>query len=141
MSYDLAVFDPRDELRDPSTFRSWYVQRVKWEGIVHFDEAPKSTDLLQAWFRDMAEIFPPMNGLRRPPFEDTERWNWVADYSFTTDLIHVGFLSAQQKLAYDSVYRLAARHRVGFYDVSGSPGEVWFPTRAGGLEVVHAAGH
>ncbi len=137
MSYDLAVFDPRDDLRDPSTFSNWYDARTKWHGDVYFDEAPISTSSLQAWLQDMLKIFPPMNGPRRPSFEDAERWDWVADYAITSDLIYIAFSSSRAGLVYDTVYRLAAKHGVGFYDVGESPGEVWFPRPGGGLELVY----
>jgi len=138
MSYDLAVFDPRDDLRDPTAFSKWYRARTSWEGEVHFDEAPNSTASLQAWLQEMLELFPPMNGTRRPSFEDAERWDRAADYAIAPDLIYVSFSSAKAGFVYDTVYRLAAKYGVGFYNVSDSQGEVWFPRPEGGLESLFA---
>jgi hypothetical protein len=135
VSYDLAVFDPREDLRDPAAFSRWYRTCTKWKGEVHFDEAPKSTPSLQAWLKEMLETYPPMNGPQRPSFEDAERWDRAADYAITADLIFVAFPSARVGSVYDNAHRLAAKYGVGFYNVSASPGEIWFPRPGGGLEV------
>jgi hypothetical protein len=83
----------------------------------------------------MLDTFPPMDGSRRPPFEDSERCDWIADYSIT----QVGFVPARARIAYETAYALASKHGVGFYNVSGNPGEVWFPVAGGGLDVMHSA--
>jgi hypothetical protein len=136
VSYDLAVFDPRDDLRDPTAFATWYRTRTKWEGEVHFDEAPSSTPSLQAWLKEMLETYPPINGPRRPSFDDVERWDRAADYAITSDLIFVAFPSAGLGSVHDTAYRLAAKYGVGFYHVSASPGEISFPRAGGGLELL-----
>jgi hypothetical protein len=132
MSYDLAVFDPREELRDRSAFLTWFDGRTSWsEGLDYF--APgNATPALQAWYREMVGIFPPLNGPDRPTNMELCR----ADYGIGPDLIYVGFTKTAGGLAYDTMFRLAAKHRVGFFDVSGNAA-VWFPKADGRLQMLH----
>jgi hypothetical protein len=83
MSYDLAVFDPRNELRERSEFLTWYDGRTGWsDGLDYFDPG-NATPSLQAWYREMIGTFPPLNGPDRPA--DLEQC--TADYSIGTDII------------------------------------------------------
>jgi hypothetical protein len=66
MSYDLAVFDPRKELRERSAFLKWYHERTSWsDGLDYFDPG-NATPAMQAWYRDLISTFPPLNGPDRP---------------------------------------------------------------------------
>ena len=39
-------------------------------------------------------------------------------------------------LAYDTMFRLASRHSLGFFDANGN-GALWFPKSDGQLEMLH----
>jgi len=132
MSYDLAVFDPREELRERSSFLTWFHGRTSWsDGLDYFDPG-NATPALQAWYREIVGTFPPLNGPDRP--ENMELCK--ADYGIGPDLIYVGFTKTAGGLAYETMFRLAAKHSVGFFDVSGN-GAVWFPKTDGNLEMLH----
>lgn len=137
MSYDLAVFDPRTELRDRKTFLKWYRSRTRWLDGLDYNEPANATLPLRAWFQDMIAVFPPLNGPLRPPLEDEDRRAWAVDYSICADLIYMAFPPSKGFFAYERVTALAAKHAVGFFDVSGD-GSAWFPGPAGGLELLHA---
>lgn len=136
MSYDLAVFDPKPELRDRASFMSWYDARTAWADGLDYNEPLNASLALQAWFREMTETFPPLNGRLRPP--DFASSEWTADYSIARDLICVAFPSSKGGPAYEMTRRLAATHRVGFFDASGDGG-AWFPSSHGTLELAHAS--
>jgi hypothetical protein len=48
----------------------------------------------------------------------------------------VGFTGSMSALAYDTMFRLASQHGLGFFDASGN-GAVWFPKSDGQLEMLH----
>jgi hypothetical protein len=137
MSYDLAVFEPSPALRDRGSFMEWYESRTEWEDGLDYQQPSNATARLQAWYRDMIQTFPPMNGPDSPPMEDAARWEWAMDYSIGSDIIYVGFSWSRAELAYERTKELAAKHVVGFFDASGSEGAAWFPSAGGALEVVH----
>ena len=136
MSYDLAVVDPRPELRDRPTFMAWYDAGIEWADWLDYNDPSNASPALQHWFREMISTFPPMNGPLRPvDFADDE---WTADYSIARDLIVIAFPSSKGKHAYEVTRRLAGKHRVGFFDASGNAG-AWFPGAGETLELAHAS--
>ena len=38
MSYDLVVFEPREELRERSTFLNWYDSRTDWKDTLDYSD-------------------------------------------------------------------------------------------------------
>ena len=132
MSYDLAVFEPRDELRDRSVFLSWYHSRTEWKDGLNYSDSGNATSGLQAWYRETIGIFPPLNGPDRPADMD----QYAADYSVGTDIIYVAFSGSRGALAYDTMVRLVAKYAIGFFDASGDAA-VWFPKSNGQLEMLH----
>lgn len=140
MSYDLAVFDPRPELRDARQFRSWYEQSTEWSGELDYDSPEKLTPGLKRWFEEMAVAFPPLNGPLAYEGDDEGVRSAQADYTLGRDIIYAAFGWSKADEAYEACLRLAEKHGVGFLDVSGEQGAAWFPDASGALQVVHAAG-
>lgn len=136
MSYDLAVFDPKLELRDRAAFMDWYDLRTAWPDGMDYNQPSNATAALQGWFREMIETFPPLNGSLRPA--DFANNEWTADYSIATDIIYIAFPSDKAGPAYELTRRLAAKHLVGFFDASGDGG-AWFPTANGSLNLTHTS--
>lgn len=136
MSYDLAVFDPRSELRGRAAFIDWYESRTMWADGLDYNEPSNASASLQAWFREAIEIFPPLNGRLRPA--DFASNEWTADYAIGADIIFIAFPSEKAGPAYELTRRLAAKHGLGFFDASGNAG-AWFPAANGYLELVHIA--
>ena len=141
MSYDLAVFDPREELKSRSAFAAWYDGTEEYGADGSYDDDKQTTPALQRWFHDMREHFIPRSGPYGPKgleCADIERaLNRSADYNFGPDLIYVSFLWSQTEAAYELCFSLAAKHGVGFIDASGDEGAVWFPGMSGSLVKVH----
>jgi hypothetical protein len=139
MSYDLAVFDPRQELRDRAEFEAWYDSTEEDEYTADYSDPGQATPSLQAWFHEMREHFVPLNGPYSPHATSDPRLEKAGDYSIGPDLIYVAFSWSQVEEAYELCFRLAQKHCVGFLDASGAEGAAWFPTPDGTLERVHIA--
>jgi hypothetical protein len=77
----------------------------------------------------MIQTFPALNG---PDSDATENSafepGYMTDYCFASNAIYVAFAWSIQEEAYRQVLMCAAKHRVGFFDVSASDGAVWLPT-------------
>lgn len=139
MSYDLAVFDPRDELRDRTNFDGWYDARIEWDDGLDYNNPANASTRLQAWFHDIRKTFEPMNGpLSRNEAGEQEE-DRLADYVIAQDIIYIAFSWSDAELAHAKVKELAAKHAVGFLDASSMDGAAWFPASSGTLELVHTA--
>jgi hypothetical protein len=137
MSYDLAVFDPRDELKDRRAFDRWYDATEEYGEDGSYNDHTQPTPALQSWFHEMREHFVPRNGPFSLASIDDPRNAKSADYDFGPDLIYVCFSWSQAEEAYELCFALAAKHGVAFLDASGSGGAAWFPGPTGKLEKVH----
>lgn len=124
MSYDLMVFEKTKTPKTKVEFIEWYRTQTKWnEG--HDYQNPIVTSLsLQNWYMDMKKTFPPMNGLDAPTDEqlenDEELEDYLTDYSIGKDMIYAEFTWSQADSAYELTLKLAQKHGVGFFDVSGN---------------------
>jgi hypothetical protein len=135
VSYDLAVFDPLAAPRERSEFLEWYDAEIEKEEPQEYHDDPL-TPALRGWFFEMIEEFPPLNGphaLSPPRGDGTE-----ADYSIGNHLIYIAFVWSAVDRAYETASRLAAKHGVGFFDVSSEKGSVWLPMSAGQLVLEHS---
>jgi hypothetical protein len=134
MSYDLMVFDPEAPPPDRDGFMDWYRQQTKWEEGHRYDNPEVSTPELRAWFHEMITHFPAMNG----PFASDDVDNpKVTDYSVGRSVIYAGFAWSQAEEAFRTMFSLAEKHRVGFFDVSASDGGVWMPDSEGHYTCAH----
>jgi hypothetical protein len=135
MSYDLMVFEPAAAPRERGDFIDWYERQTEWSEGHSYDDPTVSSPKLRAWFMEMMEQFPPMNGpLSR---RDLPQWSdaTITDYSVGKNVIYAAFAGSVGEKAYALMFELAQKHGVGFYDVSGD-GEVWLPVK-GKFVVAH----
>jgi hypothetical protein len=132
MSYDLMVFAPDAAPAKRPDFLDWYDEQTEWDGDVAYDDPAVAAPALQAFYADLAAEFPPMNG-------DGAEAEGAADYTITPALIYMNFVDWDRvDAAWETVHRIAAKHELGFFDVSSDLGEVWLPDRKGGLRIAHA---
>lgn len=126
MSYDLAVFDPQAAPREKAAFRAWFDQQVNWSDTQDHDDPAHCAPALRAWMLDMiGEGFLAMNGPHAAADDaDTSR---MTGYSISTSLIYADFPWSEVEAAYETVFRLAQKHHLGFFDVSSDDGKVWLP--------------
>ncbi len=140
MSYDLMVFEPDAAPRDRDAYMAWYHQVTQWKEGHSYDDPAISSPNLQVWYRDMIPSFPAMSGPDRisegDPRFDTD---CLTDYSCASNAIYVCFAWSLAGAAYERTLKLAAKHRVGFFDVSATDGAVWLP-KNGRYGIVHGGG-
>ncbi len=138
MSYDLFVFEPDVAPKERDAFLAWFEEIVEGDS----SDAPAfTTPRLQAWYRDMIGRFPPMNGPDAPSDDDAAFDSpMITGYQFASAAIYLDFRWSVAREAYDQVLNLAAKHDVGFFDVSGDDGAVWLPSANGGYSVAHGGG-
>lgn len=136
MSYDLMVFDPKAAPPNRAGFMSWYRQQTKWDEGHRYDDPDISTPELRAWFLDMIPRYPMMNG----PYATEDDTSRATDYSIGRSVIYAGFAWSESGPAHETAFRLAQKHRVGFFDVSVGHGGVWIPAADGQYTCLHGQG-
>jgi hypothetical protein len=134
MSYDLMVFDPQSAPLEREKFMAWYRKQTEWSEGHKYDDPEVTTPELRAWFMEIIQHFPAMDGPYRSEDLDAEE---MSDYSIGRSLIYAGFSWEYAEAAYDAVFRIAEKHRVGFFDVSADEGGVWVPQQDGSLVCIH----
>jgi hypothetical protein len=132
MSYDLMVFAPDAAPAKRPAFLDWYDEQTDWDDDLACDDPAVAAPALQAFYADLAAEFPPI------PSDGTDA-DGAADYTITPALIYINFVDWDRvDAAWEAVHRLAAKHELGFFDVSSDLAEVWLPDRKGGLRVAHS---
>ena len=123
MSYDLMVFDAEAAPGARQPFLTWFEQQTEWSEDHGYDDPAVSSPRLRAWFLEMIQRFPAMNG---PYASDDVDDPSVTDYSVGRSVIYISFAWSEAEKAYEATSSLARRHGLGFFDVSGE-GTVWIP--------------
>jgi hypothetical protein len=124
MSYDLMVFEESVAPNKKDDFMLWYSEQVKWKEKHNYQDYSVTSKALQNWFMEMIETFPPMNG----PLASDDDDDKITDYCIGKNVIYAAFAWSVQKEAYKKMRELAAKHMVGFFDVSAENGEILFPS-------------
>ena len=62
MSYDMMVFEASAAPREATAFIAWFEKQTQWNERHEYDDPAVSSPALQAWFTEMAQDFPPLNG-------------------------------------------------------------------------------
>ena len=83
-------------------------------------------------------FFPPLNGVFAKK-ELPEDESTAADYSLGTQMIYIAFAWSKAELAYQTTLDLAAKHDLGFFNISSQDEEVWLPAE-GRLILAHQRG-
>jgi len=132
MSYDLMVFDPAAApAKKRGPFLDWYDQQAEWGEDHSYDDPAVSSAPLQAFYADIAALFPAMSA------GDEDKEGPGTDYTIGAALIYMSFEWDKIDQAHDTVFRLAAQHKLGFFDVSSDLAETWLPDGKGGLFIAH----
>lgn len=132
MSYDLMVFDPAAAPREASAFEEWYDVQTQWGEGHSYDDSGVASPELRAWYDEIRETFPAMNGpdatWREDLPNDSPLWDdpRVTDYSVGRHAIYAAFAWSVAEQAREAVVKLAEKHQVGFFDASGD-GRIIFP--------------
>ncbi len=120
------VFEPEAAPKQHEEFIAWCTEQTESvEGTADGDPSMTS-ERLRNWFSEIIATFPPLNG----PFagaelpEDEAR---ATDYEIRKESIYLCFRWSKMAMAYQTVFDLAAKHGVGFFNASSDNGEVWLP--------------
>ena len=132
------VFEPDAVPRGHAEFVDWCLQRTRWSEDHGYDDPTLSSEHLRAWFVDMIQIFPPMNGpfAKEQPLQDEAS---STDYAIGADFIYSSFAWSKAEAAYMTVARLAEKHKLGLFNASSSGEEVWVP-EDGRMTLAHDKG-
>ena len=134
MSYDLMVFAADAAPAQRGAFLDWYGEQTDWEEDQAYDNPAVSAPALQAFFAGISAEFPA--ALVEADQSDDETGT---EYTIGPSLIYMSFLDWDKiDHAHEAVFRLAAKHALGFFDVSSDLAEVWLPDRKGGLRIAHS---
>jgi hypothetical protein len=134
MSYDLMVFAPEAAPAKRGAFLGWYEQQTEWKEDHGYDDPSVSAASLQAFYAELAAEFPATQPEAGQPEQESG-----TDYTIGQSLIYMSFLDWDKiDEAHDRVFRLAAKHALGFFDVSSDLAEVWLPDNKAGLRVAHS---
>lgn len=109
-------------------FLDWYDQQAEWDEGHGYDDPAVSSPALRAFHADIVHAFPPQQEDDGPG----------TDYTVGKSVIYMTFEWDNVDSAHDAVFRLAARHGLGFFDVSSDLAETWLPDAKGGLYIAHS---
>ena len=125
------VFDPSAAPATYKAFLDWFQSHSTIEEELPPSDDPKSlTPALQAWFAEMIQNFPPLNGpLATGDVDDPK----VTDYGLGRTYVYACFGYSQAIAAYKKMFKLAEKHRVGFFNVASTEADVWLPGPLGRL--------
>lgn len=124
MSYDLMVFDPATAPRDRASFLAWNEKQSEWQESHGYNDPEIPSPALKRWFQEIIKTFPPMNGpLAGEDVDDPK----TTDYYLGRSVIYGAFVWSEAEAAYKHVKELATKYGVGFFDVSGEDGDIWWP--------------
>lgn len=129
MSYDLMVFAAdAAPAKKRGAFLEWYDQQAEWGEEHGYDDPAVSSPELRAFYLELAESFPAQLEDEGPG----------TDYTIGKAVTYMTFEWDRVDEAYEAVFRLAAKHRLGFFDVSSDLAETWLPDGKGGLYIAHS---
>lgn len=124
------VFAPEAAPSKRAAFLDWYDQQTDWDDEFAGDDPAIATPGLQEFFAEMVQSFAALDD----PSDDEAG----TDYTIGESLIYMNFAWDAVDQAYETVFRLAAKHRLGFFDVSSDIAEAWLPDSKGGLRIAHS---
>lgn len=62
MSYDLMLFNPEATPKSHRAFLDWYTNAMEADDGICFMDPAIATGALRAWYADMIQLFPNLNG-------------------------------------------------------------------------------
>jgi hypothetical protein len=129
MSYDLMVFAPdAAPAKKRAPFLDWYDQQAEWDEGHGYDNPAVCGQALRAFHADIVQAFPAQQEDDGPG----------TDYTIGKSVIYMTFEWDNVDSAHEAVFRLAAKHGLGFFDVSSDLAETWLPDAKGGLYIAHS---
>ena len=133
MSYDLFAFDPSAAPRDRKGLLQWLGALQEDNGEPPSDDLESLTPPLRAWFREVMEVFPSLNGPHSTENYDDPK---ATDYELNRDYVVACLAYSQANVAFSHMKELAEKHHLGFFNISSPTGELWLPSPDGKHEQI-----
>jgi len=134
MSFDLLIFEKEHAPINREPFLEWYGEQMDWKEDHTYGDPAVATRSLQAWLFEMFQTFPATNGA----ISQNGNVLMSGDYSIRRSTIYASFAWSMADHAYETAFQLAAKHGVGFFNVSSDQGEVWLSDENMGLSLAHS---
>lgn len=128
------VFDPAQPPTYRAGFMEWYAQQTEWGEDHGYNDPEVCTPNLRSWFHELRQDYPAMNGPFASDDVDDPR---LTDFCIGRSVIYATFAWSEASRARRKVFDAAAKHGLGFFDVSADDGGVWVPNASGDYECVH----
>ena len=141
MSYDLTVFQPDAVPRTRKEFMAWFEKQSEWSEDHSYDDPGICSPDMQAWFREMIQTFPAIDGPFATDDEEIEDNAYVTDYCIGKDIIYVGFGWSVAEDAYKKMKATAEKYNLGFFDTSADDGDILFPDGSGKNQPIDRPGN
>jgi hypothetical protein len=120
MSFDLTVFDKAKAPDFFEDFLNWKVMGWDYREDSDYDSIEGTAPKLTAWFMEMKETFPPLNGPYSPcddeAFKSDDSEKHLTDYSIGSDVIYGAFGWSVAEEAAQLAEKLAGKHDVGLFN-------------------------
>jgi hypothetical protein len=120
MSYDILAFTPN--VVTDENFLAWWGKQATWSEHHPYDDPTATTPALEAFYEELAQLFPPMNGTDAPTNveleNDPDLESRLADYSIGSDLVYASFAWTAAETAKRVFIAAATKHRVAVALVS-----------------------
>ena len=119
MSFDLLLFDKEKAPKSFDAFGAWQNTQTDWRADYDYNTPDGTAPALAAWFMEMKEIFPPLNGPFAPGDEalaDDRIEKRLTDYSLGEHIIYAAFGWPVCEEACALAQKLAHKHGIGFYN-------------------------
>lgn len=120
MTYDMLAFAP-DSVTD-ADFPVWWESQSAWSEDHSYDDAAVTTPSLRAFYKELIQTFPPMNGPDSPMIEeidaDPDLEVRLTDYSIGASVVYGAFAWSQDSQARALFTSLASKHGVAVALVS-----------------------
>lgn len=114
------VFAKESAPRNRVDFLEWFDHQMEGEDD---GEITSDSPAMRAWHHEMLAAFPDIDTLGEEEMVDGRG----GEYSISTGAIYVSFAWSQAARAYETMKALAAKHAVGFFNVSADDGEIIIP--------------
>jgi hypothetical protein len=110
------VFDPDAAPSGRRQFLDWYEQQTKWAEGHDYNDPKVPSAKLQSGLLDILRLYSPLNS---PPAQDDlpEDEDSTTDRSLSRVVIYDGFRWSRTEPAYKTVFELAEKRGVSFFDV------------------------
>jgi hypothetical protein len=134
------VFAPEAAPQQRDAFLDWYDEQTDWDADSAGVDLAQTAPGLQAFYAEMALTFPPLEAPSADGSDASDASEEAdgTDYSIGKSLIYMTFAWDAVDRAHEAVFRIAAKHGLGFFDVSSDLAETWLPDAKGGLRIAHS---